>query len=536
MDLLFDYQREHLSTLLDIIKRTRIALDVSNTGTGKTYVATIMAKILNIPYIVLCPKCMISSWKHVGIRLSYPAKDIVNYDTARMGKMYQGDKRIRSSYVIKNARGFDWDLPEETLVIFDEADVCTHLGTLNNKLLLSFKSHLRHNYLLLLSATLCSNSKNIPSILTMIGKLESPKAYSNFMKYQQRNNQDEQSITNKILFPKFGNGMFISKLGDRFMENNVHLDMYNVDDIEEVQKEFQEIEDGLSDLRLMKSKENQLYFFLMESIREIIKKLEDKKSWKKLAEKVLDETDCKNQLTSTFWKIVKTIRKYCDNYLENGRGNIYDSIDEVKELLSLLKSKRNRYIHPKENEIIVRINRARQRIELRRIPIFIELTKSAIEEGKSVVIFVNYTRTREILQDHLKTECVIAGNTPNIDININKFQSDAERIIICQSAAGSRGISLHDITGKYPRLALISPVEGDILIQILGRVNRAGSKTVPIQKIVYLAETIEENVCAHMRKNLSNMDRTLGSLGHIKIDGIIKYSLDEKIPPLIYDE
>jgi superfamily II DNA or RNA helicase len=542
MDSLYDYQKEHLDILISIIKEKRVALDVSNTGTGKTFVAIVLAKHMKLPYIILCPKCMISSWKRVGTILKYPAQDVVNYDTARMGKMYGASGRVRSSYLHKNGTKFTWNLRKETLIVFDEADVCTHNGTVNNSLLLSFKPYLKDNYLLLLSATLCSSKKNIPSVMTIIGLLESHRAYPNFIKFKIRSlpAEDEQDATRKILFPTYGHGMFISKLGDRFTSNSIHLEMYDIDDIEEAQKEYKEIEANLNILRELRSKEHQLYFFLTDKVRKTVKKIEKYNGWKKIAMNVIKKTKCEGEVSANFLTLVNKITQFYQNYLDNGMGNRDESLAEANELLAILKAKRNRYYHVKENEIIVRINRARQRIELKRIPIFIELTQSALEEGKSVVIFVNFVRTLEILKDKLQTECVMYGkNSMNKSIeNVANFQEDKERIIICQSQSGSRGISLHDVTGKHPRLSLISPIEGDNLIQVLGRVNRAGSKSIAVQKIIYLAKTIEENVCTHMYKNMSNMDRTLGSLGHLKILGLEQYARDpdDILTPLVHDD
>ena len=73
--------------------------------------------------------------------------------------------------------------------------------------------------------------------------------------------------------------------------------------------------------------------------------------------------------------------------------------------------------------------------------------------------------------------------------------------------AGGVGISLHDIHGNHPRMSIISPSwSGQEMRQTLGRIHRAGSKTPAIQKIVYVAQTYEEQMCNIIKTKLRNID------------------------------
>jgi len=68
-------------------------------------------------------------------------------------------------------------------------------------------------------------------------------------------------------------------------------------------------------------------------------------------------------------------------------------------------------------------------------------------------------------------------------------------------------LSLHDLNGNYPRISLISPTPSAIdLKQCLGRVWREGAKTKSIQRIVFVANTVEEEVCDKLRTKLENLD------------------------------
>ena len=62
---LLDPQIPHAETLLNSLYLNGIAADLSETGCGKTYVATYIAKRMNVPVVVICPKAVIPNWKRV---------------------------------------------------------------------------------------------------------------------------------------------------------------------------------------------------------------------------------------------------------------------------------------------------------------------------------------------------------------------------------------------------------------------------------------------------------------------------------------
>jgi superfamily II DNA or RNA helicase len=154
--------------------------------------------------------------------------------------------------------------------------------------------------------------------------------------------------------------------------------------------------------------------------------------------------------------------------------------------------------------------RAWQRIEVLKIPTMLEMTKDSLESGLSVVIFVNFHDTMNILMEKLGTTCAIHGKqtAKERETNIDNFQSNKESLIICQIKSGGVGISLHDIHGGHPRISLISPSwSAQDLAQALGRIHRANGKTKCIQKIVYCADTVEEDICKAIQDKLDNYAR-----------------------------
>lgn len=156
--------------------------------------------------------------------------------------------------------------------------------------------------------------------------------------------------------------------------------------------------------------------------------------------------------------------------------------------------------------------RARQEVELHKVPIFTELTRDAIESGNSVVIFVNFRATLEALTKRVSGLGDIsfiygAQGDYTRDLEAKKFQKDETRICLCMTQAGGTGLSLHDENGDFPRVSLISPSFSAIdLRQALGRIHRATGRTPSIQKIVFANDTVEMRVCKAVRQKLNNID------------------------------
>lgn len=177
----------------------------------------------------------------------------------------------------------------------------------------------------------------------------------------------------------------------------------------------------------------------------------------------------------------------------------------IAEELDKLKDKSNK---DKKNAL-VKVMRAHQKIEMLKVPTFVELVRDFSENGFSIVIFVNFTQTIELLASLLKTDCLIYGDQKGFDRerNIQDFQINKEKLIICNIKAGGVGVSLHDIHGGHPRVSLISPTWSSIdLLQALGRIHRAGGKSKSLQRIIYTANTIEERISDKLKFKLLDIN------------------------------
>jgi superfamily II DNA or RNA helicase len=174
---------------------------------------------------------------------------------------------------------------------------------------------------------------------------------------------------------------------------------------------------------------------------------------------------------------------------------------ELKKLEKIKKS-------DSESELVIRL-RARQSSELIKVPLFVDMIEEAKEQGFSVVVFVNFTETLNAIAARIRTSCIFDGkiNEKTRNNNIDLFQSDKERVILVNIASGGAGLNLHDLHGNYPRMSIVSPNDSAVLMrQCLGRIWRDDGKTKSIQKIVFVANTVEECVCENVKMKLNNLD------------------------------
>ena len=208
---------------------------------------------------------------------------------------------------------------------------------------------------------------------------------------------------------------------------------------------------------------------------------------------VLGDLFPETQITATPYSMGKTIE-----------AKIQAEYEIINESLEELKGKTKK----DKGNVLTKILRAHQKIELIKIPTFVDMAQEFIEQNFSVVIFVNFTKTLETLADLLNTDCVIYGEQTDNErqYNIDSFQNDKKFVIICNIKAGGVGISLHDINGKRKRVSIISPCWSPIdLTQALGRIHRAGGKSKSLQRIVYCANSVEEKIADKLQRKLKDM-------------------------------
>ena len=156
----------------------------------------------------------------------------------------------------------------------------------------------------------------------------------------------------------------------------------------------------------------------------------------------------------------------------------------------------------------VNILRSRQLAESFKVPDLAEMAQDLINEGNSVVLFVNFRETVDALTKKLNCGRIDGGQSAKDRQKvIDDFQSDKTNVVVANIAAGGTGLSLHDINGNRPRVSLICPTfNAKEYVQTLGRIFRNGAKSDSLQKVLVAADSVEETVMTSINSKLKNLE------------------------------
>jgi SNF2 family DNA or RNA helicase len=413
IEKLLSYQKPHVEKLFNALLEYNCVLDGSDTGTGKTYTTLAVCYLLAMKPFIICPKSVISNWINVSKEMDIEILGLANYEKMKNGKYYTCNyEQSLCPYMDKlSKKEFVFQLPEDTLIVIDEAHRCKNHKTQNSNLLISLKHSERK--IILLSATITDKEKCFRPFGVIFGFYNTVKDYGRWMKKQiMMKRCSESKIIHDVIYTSQGSRIKIKELGDLFPINQVIAKCYYSDDYQKV---------------------NQLY----------------------------DE-------------INKALKRLSEEVLHAGSG--------LAEIIKL-----------------------RMQIEMYKLPIILDLINDALELGFAVVVFVNFRNSMNYLCGHLKIACSLIYGGQTLEerkTNIDEFQENKKNVIISIIQAGGVGISLHDLHGKA-RMSIISPSwSGTDLVQALGRIHRAGSKSPALQRIVYMAKTCEEGICNNVQKKL----------------------------------
>lgn len=179
--------------------------------------------------------------------------------------------------------------------------------------------------------------------------------------------------------------------------------------------------------------------------------------------------------------------------------------DNLQDEISKLEERSENY----SSHIFALIMAARVKVEMLKMPFFIECIDEIVKEGSSAVVFVNFNSSLEFLKSNLNHKCsiVVGGqNEKQRELEISNFQSNKHRVSLNNIKTGGNSISYHDLNGEYPRQSLISPTWSAIdLLQSFYRIHRANGKSPCYQRIIYADSTIENRICNRLRAKINNL-------------------------------
>jgi len=436
-------QINHAKVLLDSLYINGFAMDMSETGTGKTYVAASIVREMNRPAVVICPKTIIPQWEKILRSFDIKAT-LINYE-----KLGRGNTKWMKWKKLPDLM-FPWKedvkteqpefyFPRNALIILDEGHRCKGADTTNSWMMIALANQ---GYKTLVSSATIATT---PLEMKAIGYLSQLHKLYNFpdfcrihggqwvgrwgaMTWDMASKEAQASMMalNGYFFRtrKCASRMTVDDFGDLFPESHIVAEAY---DLGANEKKCQQVYDNME--------------------AEIAK---------------LDER------TENYSAHVFAIMTKARRLAELCKVPLF--VDMIEDLYDEGKS------------VVCFVN----------FTDTVDAIKNRLEKKKKFKDAIGYIVGGQSDKERQK--------------DIEDFNADRKRITISNIKAGGIGISLHDLNGNFPRASIISPnFSAYELVQALGRVWRQGGLTKSFQRVVFAAKTIEEQACYRVQFRINNL-------------------------------
>ena len=439
---LLEPQRNHAVTLLNSLYLNGVAFDSSQTGTGKTYVASWIAKQLNVPIVVICPKVAIKTWNTVLSTFGIKADLVINYEKLTRGntkyytyndKEYFKGKTAKAWYM---SRGLNVNFPIGSLVIFDEVHRCKGMKSLNSELLVACKNF---NYKLL---KLSASAATLVTEMKAFGFAANLHQGYNFTNWAYKNGasanaygalviddanraiegmKNIHNILNNVY--NCASRMTVDMFGSIFPDNQVNANCFDLGTVN-----------------------TQKFNAITEQMQSELAALDERS---------------------------KTYKEHVFSVMMRWRRH-----SELLKVPSMVEWIEETYKEGSSPVVFINFQDTLEAIEKRL--------------GDSY--------------KHLIGKICGGQTDKQRNNDIELFQSDNKRIMLVNIQAGNASVSLHDLNGNYPRRSLINPSWSAInTLQALGRIFRAEGKTKCIQNFMFAMGTIEERMAERVQSKLNNI-------------------------------
>lgn len=158
--------------------------------------------------------------------------------------------------------------------------------------------------------------------------------------------------------------------------------------------------------------------------------------------------------------------------------------------------------------------RARQLSEFSKVPHLIELVTDYVEQGCSVLVFVNFRDTFARLVEAFPGCSRIYGGQEEErvprEVERLRFQRDESRVMVAMIQAGGVALSAHDLNGRHPRVSLILPgLSAEQVIQADGRDHRAGGLTPVHHLYLYSDCETEKRLRFNLERKIDHIETLL---------------------------
>jgi len=468
------YQVPVAQRLLGLLQTSGAALDGSDMGTGKTFTATSIARSLALPTLVVCPQISITAWNRAAAAMGTEF-DVLNYEMLRMGTTPFGE----------------WENPRKRAERFYECTEC------QLKVKLDEPFRCPHHHL----GIHCLREK---SVAHEHGKFFWNPAVKFIIFDEVHRCGGMDSLNSDMLVAAKRQGIKVLGLSATVADTPLNFrGLGYVLGLHQLVGRENSFYQWANRKGCRKSPFGGLAFTGNDNFRRI--------KMQELHEEVFVERGARIRISDLPPGVFPSVQITAELYdlKESGRiDELYAEMDDAVQELNERKLQDKNLEHP-----LTRVLRAKQEIELLKVPLFEEVVRSGLENGRTIGVFVNFSQTIEALCKRLKTDCRIdgtqigaAGHARRQAI-IDRVQADEERVIILNNQAGGVSISLQDLTGRFPRLGAVSlPNSASMFRQLCGRFPRAGGKSPSLYRIILAAGTVEEKLHKRLAEKLDQMD------------------------------
>lgn len=263
---LLPWQPDHAGHLVAVLDRHGAALDASDTGTGKTYVAAAVARERGLRPLIVAPKVGMRKWADVCKLLGVPFRCVVGWEEAKTkGFPYTAlTYSLEDNIVVENGRRVNrpkkklesirWKTTRDELLVFDEAHRAKGYITQNARLMAASQG----TPTLMISATIADSPRDMYACGRRLGLHHG----SNFNDWCQSlfcfqdktkgwsvvDRQMAAAALHKVLFPEHGSRIRIKDLGDAFPANYVNAELISTDEPEKLNDIYREMLKRVEDL------------------------------------------------------------------------------------------------------------------------------------------------------------------------------------------------------------------------------------------------------------------------------------------------
>lgn len=459
---LLEPQKPHAMKLAESIFFNGVAWDGSETGTGKTYSAAAIARHFDGPIVVVGPKLILKKWKEVLNSFGKEAVVYINYELLVRGntpylKYRKAPKKpIELANKEKKPRRFH---PDETQAKYFNAVIYFPAGAL----VIVDESHRCKGINSLQAGFLMSLKRQGYKILMLSATQATSPLDMRAFGY----------ATNLIPTPEMKEYKKFCLDSGAKETGHYGAMVYDLND-DESRGKMQKVHDHLFDFSRIGSRLTRTQMGALFPDNEII----------------------------------------CEAYdMGENSVRIQHAYEVMEHEIAKLEEKTQNYAA----HVFAEIMKARRKIEMLKIPTMVQMAEDLFDEGKSVIIFVNFTETIETISAHLEHKRAFRGNNligyiygertiRQRDIDIDLFQSDRKRIMLVNLAC-AESIGLHDVTGCHPRATLINPSFSAIkVLQAMGRAHRQGGRSPVYQRFVFADGTYENRICSKLDARLDNLE------------------------------